>query len=67
MELNRGEIVKKRILEDKEVENIIKNVKATLEFENLELKKETEKLGRMVLNKQIKASEAIEVIKNKYK
>lgn len=54
-------------LSEKEIEQIIKNVKATMSFEGLEVTKEIDELGKRVLNGEISGDEAIEIIKVKYK
>ena len=55
-----------KVLKNDELEQIIRNVKATMEMEGLEMNKETEELGRRVLNGKLTGDRAIEIIKAKY-
>ncbi|MBL4930669.1 antitoxin VbhA family protein [Clostridium paridis] len=50
----------------KDIEQVIKNVKATLAMEGLKVNQDIEDIGRKVLNGELTGDKAVEIIKEKY-
>jgi len=64
---NRIKCLGALIMSDERIERILKNTKFTMEMEGFTIDKELEDVGRKILTGEVKRSDFIESIKEKYR